>query len=191
MIGKLMRTIWSIAWRDLRASASKTVYIVAAIALSAASISGVRSAESSAREALENSSRDWLAADISVHIKDPMTAEQQDVLDQLHTAGVDWTIATSTVSMASSDQSPDPGFIGVKAVDPRQYPFYGSIKLTPARPLASVLTPDTVVVSSEVLSRLQVRTGDTIRVAGHPFRIAAVIVQEPDRFAGTPSMGMR
>jgi putative ABC transport system permease protein len=191
MIGKLMRAIWSIAWRDLRASASKTIYIVAAIALSAASISGVRSAESSAREALENSSREWLAADVAVHIKDPMTAEQQEVLDQLHATGVEWTVATSTLSMASSDQSPDPGFIGVKAVDPREYPFYGSIDLAPARPLSSVLTPETVVVSSEVPSRLQVKTGDTIRVAGYPFRIAAVIVQEPDRFAGTPSMGMR
>lgn len=191
MLAPGLRSICSVAWRDLRASGFSTLYIVAAIAVSAGVVSGVRGAETGARRALENSSREWLAADISVHCKDPITETQTAALDRLRQRGIQWTVVTSAVSMVSSDESPDPGFITVKAADPRVYPFYGSIDLTPAQPLETALDPDTVVVSSDVVSRMQVKTGDTIRIAGVPFRISGVIEQEPDRFAGTVSIGMR
>jgi hypothetical protein len=35
-----------------------------------------------------------------------------------------------------------------------------------------------------------VRAGDTVRIAGQPFRMVAKIEAEPDRFAGTPGLGL-
>ena len=62
--------------------------------------------------------------------------------------------------------------VSVKAVDPKKYPFYGEIRLSPPAPLSQALTADTVAVSDDVLMRLNLKVGDTIRLGGQSFRIA-------------------
>src|ERR1035437_932835 len=94
-------------------------------------------------------------------------------------------------TMAASDQSPDPAFVSVKAVDPAEYPFYGRLALSPPLTLEEALREDTAAVSEEVLDRLQVRLGDPILVAGQPFRIAAQIRDDPSRFSNDLGLGMR
>ena len=93
--------------------------------------------------------------------------------------------------MASSSSTPDPLLISVKAVDPERYPFYGSVKLNPAVPFRTVLQPDAVVVSDGVLLRMNAKVGDTIRIGGQPFRIAAEVTNEPDRMTGSLNVGPR
>ena len=180
-----------IAWRDLSASRLNSALIVIALAVSAAGISGVRSAAEAARQALRSNSRQWLAADISVNTKAWPSELQTTALNQMRSQGVDWTVVTSAMTMASSDQSPDAGFAAVKAIDPGAYPYYGDLALSPPLRLAEAVNSDTVVVSPDMLARLEVRIGDSIRVGAGRYRIAAVIGSEPDRFAGTPSIGMR
>ena len=98
---------------------------------------------------------------------------------------------TETITMASSAQTPDPLLISVKAIDPHVYPFYGEVQLNPARPLGEVLDAHSVVVSDDLLLRLNVRTGDTLRIGGQEFRIAGVVTSEPDRMTGTLNVGPR
>lgn len=105
--------------------------------------------------------------------------------------GIRWTLVTMASTMAASDQSPDPAFVSVKAVDPAEYPFYGRLALSPPLTLEEALREDTAAVSEEVLDRLQVRLGDTILVAGQPFRIAAQIRDDPSRFSNDLGLGMR
>ena len=93
--------------------------------------------------------------------------------------------------MASSTTTPDPLLISVKAVDPRAYPFYGQVKLAPERPFRQVLDAHSVVVSDDLLLRLNVKTGDTLRIGGQEFRIAGVVTSEPDRMTGTLNVGPR
>ena len=78
--------------------------------------------------------------------------------------------------MAASAATPDPLLISVKAVDPAVYPFYGAVKLNPPRPLREALDAQSVVVSDDLLMRLNVRTGDMLRIGGQDFRIAGVMV---------------
>ena len=82
------------------------------------------------------------------------------------------TWITETVTMASSAATPDPLLISVKAVDPTAYPFYGTVKLDPPRPLREALDAQAVVVSDDLLLRLNVRTGDIAphRRPGFPHR---------------------
>ena len=61
--------------------------------------------------------------------------------------------------------------VSVKAVDPKKYPFYGEIRLSPPAPLSKALTADTVAVSDDVLLRLNLKVGDSIRLGGQSFRI--------------------
>ena len=180
-----------LAWRDLWSARLKAAFIVIAVAVSSAGISGIRGAADAARTALRGSTREWLAADLSVNTKIWLTDAQSAALAEMRSTGVQWSVATSSYSMAASNQSPDPGFVAVKAVDPSAYPFYGTIVLDPPRPLSAALNAETAIVSTELLERLQVKPGDTIRIGGERFHIVAVIQSEPDRFAGTPSVGMR
>jgi putative ABC transport system permease protein len=185
------RTAGRIAWRDLKSSPSQWSFTVLTIALSFASLSGVRSAALTIAHAVSQGSRQWLAADLCVNLDNLPDPDQNARLDQLRSSGIAWTLVTSAMSAAASESSPDPGFVIVKAVDPAAYPYYGTLVLEPRQPLPAALAPDTVVVSDDVLTTLAVRIGDRIRVGAQPFRIAAIIAAEPDRFMGIPGAGMR
>src|SRR5580704_14688823 len=96
--------------------------------------------------------------------------------------GVEWTMVTFLLSMAASDDAPDPVYTTIKVVDPATYPFYGARRLRGAASLRDALSDggaaasedDKVVASQNALDRLHARPGDRIRVGSRPFRIAAV-----------------
>src|SRR5262249_57031627 len=81
--------------------------------------------------------------------------------------------------------------ISVKAVDPKVYPFYGNLKLNPPASLQDALNPNSIVVSNDLLLRLKVNVGDTVRAGGQEFRIAALVETEPDRMSGSLNVGPR
>jgi predicted lysophospholipase L1 biosynthesis ABC-type transport system permease subunit len=185
------RTGTRLAWRDLRNAPVAPALIIVAVALSIASITGVRGAADVARQALQGDSRSWLASDLCVDTRDPLVEEQANSLDEMKRSGIEWTLLETALSMAASGQSPDPGWIAVKAVDPAVYPFYGALRLSPAMQLTAALRADTTAVSSDVLARFQLGLGDTIQIGGQPFRIVATIAAEPDRFSDELGIGMR
>jgi putative ABC transport system permease protein len=180
-----------IAWRELRAARVRFLFVVLAVAVGVGSLTGVRGFSRSFRRMLLGQARTLMAADLTARVFALPSAEQQAVLDRLAAQGVRRTWITETVTMASSNSVPDPLLISVKAVDPAAYPFYGEVKLSPARPLQAALTAGTVVVSDDLLMRLNVGTGDTLRIGGQDFRIAGVVVSEPDRMTGSLNVGPR
>ncbi|MGH9661147.1 MAG: ABC transporter permease, partial [Bryobacteraceae bacterium] len=103
--------------------------------------------------------------------------------------GVTWI--TETVSMMGSAKVAEPVLVAVKAVEPGVYPFNGEVKLRPASPLATTLDDRSIGVSDDLLLRLEVAAGDTVRLGGAEFRIAAVVSDEPDKMAGSLNVGPR
>jgi putative ABC transport system permease protein len=185
------RVALHIAWLELRASRARFLFVVLAVAVGVGSLTGVRSFSRSFRHMLLSQARTLMAGDMTLRIFGEPTPEQMAVLDRLQARGVRRTLITETVTMASSAATPDPLLISVKAVDPAAYPFYGEVRLNPPRPLAEALTADTVAVSDDLLMRLEVRTGDTLRIGGQDFRIAGAVTSEPDRMTGTLNVGPR
>jgi putative ABC transport system permease protein len=183
-----VRTTARIAARDLRGSLARSALITITLVIAVASIAGVRSAAGTSRDSLEGDSRAWLGGDVGVDTIEPVSPNQTD---ELTGAALDWTLVTLASTMASSEESADPGFISVKAIDPAVYPFYGKLIMNPPRSLQEILSPDTVAVSEEVLERLKVGPGDSMLVAGRSFRIAAVIQSDQTRFSNDMGIGMR
>lgn len=175
----------------MRASQAKFLFVILAVAVGVGSLTGVRGFSRSFRRILLRDARTLMAGDLSARVFGLPTAEQQAVFDGLAQRGVRRTWVTETVTMASSQHAPDPLLIAVKAVDPSAYPFYGEVKLTPARPFRQALDAHSVVVSDDLLLRLNVRTGDTLRIGGQDFQIAGVVTSEPDRMTGTLNVGPR
>ena len=180
-----------IAWRELRAARVRFLFVILAVAVGVGSLTGVRGFSRSFRRMLLSQARTLMAGDLTARVFALPSPEQQAALDRLAAQGVRRTWITETVTMASSKTVADPLLISVKAVDPAAYPFYGEVKLDPARPLRQALDAGTVVVSDDLLIRLNVRTGDTLRIGGQDFRIAGVVAAEPDRMTGSLNVGPR
>jgi putative ABC transport system permease protein len=184
-------TAFRIAWREMHASRAKFLFVIVAVAVGVGSLTGVRGFSRSFRRMLLRDARTLMAADLSARVFGVPTAEQQAVFDNLAARGVRRTWITETVTMASSAANPDPLLVSVKAVDPSAYPFYGEVQLSPPHALRDALNAQTVVVTDDLLLRLNVKTGDTLRIGGQDFRIAGLIVSEPDRMTGTLNVGPR
>jgi putative ABC transport system permease protein len=133
-----------------------------------------------------------MAGDLSARAnQQPSNASEREKIDALKAQGIRATWVTETISMASVPPDPVPILVSLKAVDPAEYPYYGKAELDPDMPLGSALTDGSVVVADEFLIRLKAHVGDTLRLGGHNFRIAAKLVQEPDRLTAGAGLGPR
>jgi putative ABC transport system permease protein len=180
-----------IAWREMRASRAKFLFVVLAVAIGVGSLTGVRGFSSAFRHMLLREARTLMAGDMSLRVFTLPTSEQEAVLQDLGHRGVRRTWITETVTMASSAAAADPVLTSVKAVDPAAYPYYGAVALDPPQALRDALNANTVVVSDDLLVRLKVKPGDTLHIGGQDFRIAGVVTSEPDRMTGSLNVGPR
>lgn len=180
-----------VAWRELQASKAKFLFVIFSVAIGVAALTGVRGFSDSFERTLLGEARTIMAADLSARMfRQPTGAEEQQ-LNALASKGVDRTEVTEMVSMASSPSDPVPLLVSLKAVDPSKYPFYGRVLLDPDGELGRVLTDSTVVVADDLMIRLHTNVGATLKIGDSTFRIAAVLVREPDRMSSSMGLGPR
>jgi putative ABC transport system permease protein len=180
-----------IATRELRSSRGKFAFVILSVAIGVAALTGVRGFSAAFRKTLLLRARSIMAADVAARTNVTPTPDQQAALDKLHSAGNDESPVTELLSMASSTTSLDPLLVSLKAVDPTKYPFYGSVVLIPAMPLTQALTPTTVAVGEDLLMRLHLKLGDSIKLGTQEFRIVSAVQDEPDRLSGSFAAGPR
>ena len=180
-----------IAARELRHSRGKFVFVILSVAIGVAALTGVRGFSSSFRAMLLLRARSIMAADLSAKTTRQPTPLEQVGLDKIAAAGNQETEVAEMVSMASSTASLDPLLVSLKAVDPAKYPFYGDVVLSPVMPLKQALTSSTVAVGDDLLLRLHLQIGDSIKLGTRVYRIAAIVVEEPDRLSGSFAAGPR
>jgi len=147
---------------------------------------------SSLDDGIRVEARQLLAADLAIVGNRPLPAGFDPTVG---TAGVELTRVEEapTVVAAPPDRAGHPGpsqLVELKAVT-GEYPFYGTLVLKPSRPLAELLAPDAAVVASDLLARLHLRLGDRLRIGGLDFRIAGVVLSEPDRVGVSFTVGPR
>ena len=191
------KTAATIAWRELRASKAKFSFVILSVAIGVAALIGVRGFSESFQKTILAEARTIMAADLSARMfrqPTPQEAKQLDALQQ--TTGVRRTWITETVSMVSAMDDPVPLLVSLKAVNPDEWPFYGSVQMQTASggqttDLKSELNDSTVVVGDDLLVRLKVKIGDELKIGGQRFRIAAVVMREPDRMSSTMGLGPR
>ena len=135
-----------------------------------------------------------MAGDLSARIfREPTADEEQKACGDSRSRSrrVRSTWVTETISMASVPPDPVPLLVSLKAVDPSEYPYYGTAELEPAMSLQQALQGDSAVVADEFLIRLNAHVGDTLRLGGRNFKITAVLKQEPDRMTAGAGLGPR
>ncbi|MDQ2775651.1 MAG: FtsX-like permease family protein [Acidobacteriota bacterium] len=187
-----LRTGSKIAFREVRAAPAKFLFVLLAVAVGVAALSGVKGFGYAFKGMLLRNAKQLIAADVQGQIWALPTPEEMQRVERLGHKYGQMTQVTETISMAGSHHQRVPQMVAVKAVDPAVYPFDGKLTLSPAQPLSTLLPDDSsVVVTPELLLRLKVQPGDAIRLGGKEFRITGTLITEPDRLASGFGPGMR
>jgi putative ABC transport system permease protein len=190
------KTAATIAWRELRAAKAKFSFVILSVAIGVAALIGVRGFSESFQKTILAEARTIMAADLSARMFRQPTAQEAKQLDALEKSGIQRTWISEMVSMVSAVGDPVPLLVSLKAVNPAEWPFYGSVQMqtasgTETTDLKSALNDSTVVVGDDLLVRLKVKIGDELKIGDQRFRIAAVVVREPDRMSSTMGLGPR
>ncbi len=180
-----------LAWRDLGAGKVKFLFAILAVSVGVAALSGVRGYCAAFQEMLLRDARTLLAGDLSASINHEPDEDEQAVLASLVGRGATVTRVTELMTMMGGHSLPRPLAVNLKAVDPSAYPFYGEVELAPSGSLQNTLADDVVLASQDLLVRLQAEVGDQVRLGEADFRIAAIVLVEPDRMTGAVNFGPR
>jgi len=189
----------AIGWRDLKSAPGKFGFVVLSVAVGVAALVGVRGFSESFKRTLGLEARSLMAGDLSARIFRQPTADEKSKIAGIQklsatakdAESIRSTWVTETISMASVPPDPVPLLVSLKAVDPAEYPYYGTADLEPEMGLSQALDGDSAVVAEEFLIRLNAKVGQTLRLGGRNFRITAVLKQEPDRISAGAGMGPR
>ncbi len=178
-------------WRETRPALKRFLFVIAAVALGVAVLTGLKGFSRGLTRSIYRSARDLIAADMVVRLNSLATKNEILVLESLVQRGARLTRSTETLSMVSPTKQSNPILSAVRAVDPDEYPFYGRVDLEPPVSLKEVLTDDAAVVSRDMLVRSGISIGDEIQVGTVHLRIAAVLKSEPDRIGVGVDIGPR
>ncbi len=193
--------------RESRGAAGRLAFFVACLAVGVAAVVAVAGLSASLDEGLRAEARQLLAADLVIAGSRPVPpgfdlaraglagAQRTDVAEMV-TVVANRIGPAAAGPRAAAPSQPGPAVAGrsqvveLKVID-GEYPFYGTLALRPALPLSRLLDARSAVVGPELLSRLHVKPGDTIDIGGAPFRIAGLVLSEPDRISISLSLGPR
>jgi putative ABC transport system permease protein len=201
------------AWRETRASWRHFLYFFICIALGVGSLVGVALFAANVEQAVTREARGLMGGDLEVRMSRPISEQGLAVLQSLAPRGIVMTHASELVTMAAVTGAGGPfktQIVELKAVE-AEYPFYGTLKVGPARPLAQLLSPSDslcgisphasrltahaacygAVVQESLLIQMGVSVGDRLKIGQATFTITGVIRREPDRIANAFSLGPR
>jgi putative ABC transport system permease protein len=174
------------AWRESRGSGARLVFFIACLALGVAAITGVSGLVDAIEDALRAQSRDLLGADVSIQARRPI----RDELDRYFEFDSRRERAQARETPTLTAFGAKSRLVELKAVSDN-FPFYGSIKLEPAGLLGELLDAQSCAVAPSLLEDLGAKLGDELSIGGKPFRIAAVVLDEPGRLDIAFTLGPR
>jgi putative ABC transport system permease protein len=179
--------------RESRGSRGRLAFFIACLSVGVAAVVSVAGLSASLDDGIRGEARQLLAADLAIEGRRPVPRDLK--LAAAGLAGAERTDLQETVTVVAAPPrtAGQPGrsqLVELKVVQ-GTYPFYGKLVIQPQRPLSELLTPQTTVVASELLSRLGLRVGDSLRIGSQAFRIAGVVLSEPDRISVSMTLGPR
>ncbi|MEP7337610.1 MAG: FtsX-like permease family protein [Acidobacteriota bacterium] len=190
-----MKFILNLAYREMRASWYRLLFFFLCIAIGVGSIVALRSLVQNLRMAVTRDARSLLTADVQVSSNNALNDATRAALERSYNSPIveDHTEVLETATMARSAESwmAVPKMIELKAVQP-QFPFYGEMVLAGGKPYSHALLKDRgALVKENLLTALDVKVGETLKIGNADFQIRGVIEQEPGNSMNAFSIGPR
>jgi len=168
-------------WRDARSG--EVGLLAAAVVIAVAGLTTVGFFTSRVEQALARQSNQLLGADLTLSSDRPLEAAFEQ---NARTGGLSVTHALRFPSMTA--HGADSALTEIKAVADG-YPLRGELKIADRlfgaeRAVHDAPAAGTVWVDARLLTRFDLKTGDTLRVGHSELRVAALVTQEPDSMTG-------
>ena len=183
--------ILRLALRELRSGLSGFGVFLACIALGVAAIAGVASISRSLSDGLGREGRRILGGDLAYNLINREATQPERAA--LGAEGrLDVVASLRAMAVAPGGEV---ALVELKAVDPATYPAAGELVTEPSGRLADLLAPRDglpgALADPALLTRLDVKVGDRLALAGHDVAIRGTILSEPDKIAGGIGFGPR
>jgi putative ABC transport system permease protein len=179
-----------LAWRQARGGRRHLAAVFACVALGVGALVAVGTLGAGLEATLAREAKALLGGDVELRAARAWPADVDAALGRLADSGARVVPVRELVGMARRPDRGDSVLVELKAPGPG-YPLYGSLSVSPAAPLASLLEGDGVVVQRELLDRLGLAVGDRLVVGAAPLVIRGVVQAEPDRTASLVRLGPR
>ncbi|GAB3546939.1 FtsX-like permease family protein [Noviherbaspirillum agri] len=171
--------------RDWRAGELR--FLLVALIVAVASLSSVGFFIDRMRSGLARDAHQLLGGDLVINADHPINGTWRAEAEKRSLTLAD-TVAFPSMVIAGEGDNTHSLLAAIKAVSPG-YPLRGGLKITDTpegegRDTADIPEADTVWVDAGLLSALDAKIGDSLRLGDKAFRIARIIAIEPDRGAG-------
>ena len=179
------------AWRDLSGDPKGFTIFILCIIIGVAALSCVSGLSFSLSQGLSQEGRVILGGDISLSLMSRQLTDDQRTFLTAHGKVSDVYVLRA---MARRDND-DAAVIEIKAVDTTTYPSFGVVTLSPNMALADALKEINGVAGAAVdpllLTRLNIKLGETIMIGNAKIELRAILENEPDKLAAGLGLGPR
>ena len=184
-----MGFILNLTRREIRSSWRRLLFFFVCIGIGVGSIVALRSMVSNLNRAVAGEARSILAGDVEIGSSVPFTEDElaaiQTVLAQNPPVEArDENIQTSTMSRPSDESKTGSVTLELKGIDDT-FPLVGDFKMADGRRFDySLVANRGAVVAPQLLEKLNLKIGESIRIGTIDFEIRAVIAEEPGGAGG-------
>jgi putative ABC transport system permease protein len=190
-----VKFIFSMARREIRASWRTLLFFFLCIGIGVGSIVALRSTIRNITRSVAGQARQLLTADVQVDSTRPWSPESLAVIDRLARAPLVES-RTETIEANTMVRPLDAARSGALMVELKGvesiFPLYGEFTLEGGERFRyDLLRGGGAVVAPQLLERLNLRVGDSIKIGESPFEIRGVIEREPGGGGGGFRLGPR
>lgn len=186
----MSRSIWSLAWRESRTARRRLLLYMSSISLGVAALVAIDSFSANIIQSVKDQSRALMGGDISFNSSKPIPPAIDSLFDSLAHQGLSFAHVTTFPSMAVVPRTSGTRFAQVRGVTDN-YPFYGNIVTEPAGRWPLLTRGANAIVDPSLLTSLNARIGDTLRLGFGTFTIVATIKDVPGAAGIAEMLGPR
>lgn len=163
---------------------------MSSISLGVAALVAIDSFSANIIQSVKDQSRALMGGDISFDSSKPWTPATDSVFDSLSRRGISLARVTTFPSMALVPRTAGTRFAQVRGIT-ANYPFYGNIVTEPAGRWAMLRQGANAIVDPALLTSLNARVGDTLKLGFGSFTIVASIKDVPGAAGIAEMLGPR
>ena len=182
--------VWRLAWRESRTARRSLLLYMSAISLGSAALVAIDSYSANVQSSVREQSRALMGGDISISSSKPIPPALDSLFDSLSKSGIPVARVTTFPSMAVVPRTTGTHLAQVRGVT-ANYPFYGQIVTKPAGQWQRLATGPYAIVDPSILTSLNAKIGDTLRLGFGSFTIIASVEDAPGSSAMSDVFGAR
>ena len=186
----MSRSIWSLAWRESRTARRRLLLYMTSISLGVAALVAIDSFSTNIIQSVKDQSRAIMGGDVSFNSSKPFEPAVDSLFDSLSHHGVSFARVTTFPSMAVVPRTSGTRFAQVRGVTDN-YPFYGKIVTDPAGRWPLLHQGANAIVDPGLLTSLNAKVGDTLKLGFGKFTIVATIKDSPGAAGIAEMLGPR